>query len=332
MQAPGSPGPFADGVGGYSDVVPDCDVLVVGGGPAGLTAAVTLSRARRSVTVVDDGRPRNAAAHGVRGFLSRDGIDPHELLAEGRREVTGYGGTVIAARVLAVARSADRFDVALDNETRWLARHVIVATGLVDSLPAVAGVEERWGRDVLHCPYCHGWENADRRLGILATSRKAAEEALLVRQWSPHILLLQHTWPSFDPSQIEALAARGIDVVAGEVTRLIVADDRLCGVGLADGSVVEVDALFVAPRLQARAGLLSELGVTPEAHSVGNSLAADSSGRTSVPGLWAVGNVVDLAAQAVVAAAEGMRCAVALNWELVEQDVADAGRRRRPGA
>src|ERR1700730_11279056 len=195
------------------------DVVVVGGGTAGLSGALALARARRSVLVVDDGQPRNAVAAHVHNYLSRDGVTPAELLAIGRAEVTGYGGQIVSSGVVSIERAdseGDRgvFHVALTNGGRVHARRLLVTTGLVDELPDVPGVAERWGRDVLHCPHCHGWEVRDRRIGVLATGPLAPHQAELWRQWSPHVMLLVHDTPAPGAEEAERLAARGITVVA----------------------------------------------------------------------------------------------------------------------
>lgn len=297
-----------------------CDVLVIGGGPAGLTAAVTLARARRRVTVVDDGHPRNAAAHGVRGFLSRDGMSPQALIEEGKREVASYGGVLVDGRVTSLGGVTEAFDVELASGETWRARHVIVATGLIDVLPDIDGILDRWGQDVLHCPYCHGWEHADQRLGLIASSPHAVDEALLLRQWSHAVTLLCHETTLGDTEDRDRLDRAGISVVTGRLSRLIVDGDALRGVEHRDGTRTDLDALFVMPVLEARADVVAALDGLPQSNSVGRALTTDDDGRTEIPGVWAVGNVVDLAAQVVVAAAAGLKCAVAVNADLVRVD------------
>ena len=185
------------------------DVVVVGGGAAGLNGALALARSRRLVLVVDAGDPRNAPAGHVHNFLSRDGTPPSELYAAGRAEVRRYGGRVEAGRVTALARDGDRFGVRIgapggDQRGAGIgartvaARRLLAATGLRDVLPDVPGLAARWGVDVLHCPYCHGWEVRDKRIGILATGPAAVHQALLFQQLSPHVTLLQHTGPAPD--------------------------------------------------------------------------------------------------------------------------------------
>src|SRR5215472_3052432 len=170
------------------------DVVVVGGGAAGLSGAVALARSRRSVLVVDAGDPRNAPAGHVHNFLTRDGTPPAEIYAAGRGEVTRYGGRVCDARVTALSRDGGRFRAEIGGRT-VAARRLLVATGLRDELPGVPGLAARWGNDVVHCPYCHGWEVRDKRIGVLATGPVAMHQVLLFRQLSPHVTLLRHTGP-----------------------------------------------------------------------------------------------------------------------------------------
>jgi thioredoxin reductase/trans-aconitate methyltransferase len=301
------------------------DVVVVGGGAAGLSGAVALARARRSVLVVDDGQPRNAPAGHVHNYLTRDGTPPAELVAAGREEVTRYGGEVVAGRVEAASREGVGFVVTLDGGARVRARRLLVTTGVVDELPEVPGLAERWGRDVLSCPYCHGWEVRDRRIGILATGPLAAHQADLWRQWSPDVTLLLHDAPAPGVEEAERLAAREITVVDGPVAALEVTGDQLTGVRLASGEVVGLDALVVASRVTARAGLLEALGLTPVdvelgGHVVGSQVAADPTGGTAVAGVWVAGNVADVRAQVITAAAAGLTAGAAINADLVAEE------------
>ncbi|HWM07298.1 MAG TPA: NAD(P)/FAD-dependent oxidoreductase, partial [Actinophytocola sp.] len=155
------------------------DVVVLGGGAAGLSGALMLARSRRSVLVIDAGSPRNAPAEGVHGLLGHDGIAPAELLERGRAEVRGYGGQVVTGEVVTAAREDAGFRLTLADGGSVRARRLLVATGLVDELPAVAGLRERWGRDVVHCPYCHGWEVRARVIAVLATGPMSVHQALL---------------------------------------------------------------------------------------------------------------------------------------------------------
>ena len=315
------------------------DVVVVGGGAAGLSGAVALARSRRSVLVVDAGEPRNAPADGVHNYLGREGTPPAELLATGRAELAGYGGTVRPGVVTSVARQSGRhgFRVVLDDGTAVAARRLLVATGLVDELPDLAGIAGRWGRDVLHCPYCHGWEVRDRAIGILATGPTAVHQALLFRQLSEDVVFFRHTGPDLPAAEEEQLDALGIRLVDGEVSALEVDGDRVTGVRMVTGEVVPRSVLVVAPRFTARADVLSGLGLTPTDQEmagavVGSAVAADPTGATAVPGVWVAGNVADMSAQVVVSAAAGMRAGAMINADLVAEEARAAVAERQGAA
>jgi thioredoxin reductase len=297
------------------------DVAIIGGGPAGLSAALVLGRARRQVVVVDAGTPRNGPAAHMQGFLSRDGMPPADLLRAARVEVRRYGVELIDDRVVA-ARAG--FALQLAGGRTLQARHVLIATGAADVLPDVLGARERWGRDLLHCPYCHGWEVRDQPLGVLSTGPGSVEYAHLLRQWTDDVVLFAHTHAISD-GELATLDARGIAVVDGAVERLVVTDDRLRAVQLADGRAIPRTALFVRPALRAhRDGPGAALGceLVP-----GGLPRVDADGRTSVPGVWAAGNAANPRAQVITAAGEGSAVAIAINTELVTADV-DADVRR----
>jgi thioredoxin reductase len=291
------------------------DVVVIGGGAAGLSAALVLGRARRRVAVVDAGSPRNAPAAHMQGYLSRDGMAPADLLAVGRAEVTAYGVEIIGDRVATIDPG---FVVHLADARVLHARRIVFATGVTDELPDIPGVRERWGRDLLHCPYCHGWEVRDEPLGVLGTLPGSVQHALLVRQWSDDVAFFVNTYDVTD-AELAQLDARGVQVVRGEVARLLVDDDRLTGVELADGRVVERAAIFVRPGNVPHAdGLLQSLGCDVDRAGFA---VVDATGRTSNPGVWAAGNVVDPRAQVITAAGAGSAAAIAVNADLVQDDV-----------
>ncbi|SEG71004.1 Thioredoxin reductase [Thermomonospora echinospora] len=316
------------------------DVVVVGGGAAGLSGALTLARARRSVLVIDAAQPRNAPAGHVHGYLGHEGRPPAELLTVGRDEVTAYGGRIVNGEVVSAHalpgrdQEAGGFDVVLRDGTRHRARRLLVTTGLEDELPQLPGLAERWGRDVLHCPYCHGWEVRDGAVGVLGTSPFMAHQALLWRQWSERVTLFQHTAPEPTEEEREQLAARGVTVVTGRVESLQITGDRLTGVRLADGRTVPCEALVVSPNMTVRREMLASLGLrTTEhlmnGHFMGHYFATDPTGATEVPGVWAAGNVADLTATVIGAAAAGMRAAVAINGDLISEDTRLAVAARR---
>jgi thioredoxin reductase len=304
---------------------PAVDAVVIGGGAAGLSAGVVLARAGRSVTVVDAGGPRNAPASHVHGFLTRDGVAPSDLVALGAKEVVGYGGQIMEGEVATARATADGFDIGLDDGTELRTRRIVLASGVVDQLPDVPGLADRWGIDVLHCPYCHGYEVRGQHIAILGNGPTAIHHALLWRQWSPSITLLVDEEFAPDPDESKQLAARGITIVQGLPDELRVSDGRLAGVRLTDGQTVDCDVLVVAPRWKLRTDLLDQLGVETAARELkgtvlGHYVPAEHDGKTSVPGVWAAGNLIDPMAQVVAAAASGTRAAASLNADLVAED------------
>ncbi|GAB3837532.1 NAD(P)/FAD-dependent oxidoreductase [Kribbella italica] len=311
------------------------DVVVVGGGAAGLSAALLLGRSRRSVLVVDSGQPRNAPAGGVHGLLGREGVTPSDLLATGRDEVRSYGGEVLAGEVSSARRDedGDGFTVTLDDGMQLRARRLLIATGLVDVLPDVPGLAQQWGHDVVHCPYCHGYEVRDRAIGILATAAPSVHHALLFRQLSDDLTYFTHR-TELTAEQKEQFDSLGITVVLGEVAALEVSDGNLTGLKMADGRLIAREVIAVATRMEARAGFLGELGLDPVEHpsGMGHHLPADQFGRSPVPGVWLAGNVTDLTAQVGASAAAGATAAQHLNADLATEDALAAVERRRATA
>lgn len=296
------------------------DVVIIGGGAAGLSAALVLTRARRRVAVVDAGNPRNAPAAHMHGFLGSDGVAPADLLAAGRREVTGYGGHLVSATVAGLTGAAPRFEVRLAGGRSLRARRVVVTTGLRDEIPDIPGARERWGRDLLHCPYCHGHEVRDQPLGVIGGGPEAVAHAHLIRQWSDDVVFFANG-AAVTTEQRERFRAHGVDVVERPVAGLVVADDRLTGVELDSGEVVPRAAVFVRPRFVPNDGLLTALGGATDANGW---VTVDATGQTSVAGVWAAGNAVNPRAQVITAAGEGSAAAIAVNNDLVAEDLSEA--------
>jgi thioredoxin reductase (NADPH) len=303
------------------------DVVVVGGGAAGLSGAATLARARRSVLLIDAGEPRNAPAAHVHNYLGRENSSPAALYADGRDTVAGYGGEVRNASVVSARRDDDgTFTVRLDDGTEAHARRLLIATGLVDELPDIEGARERFGIDVLHCPYCHGWEVRDQPIGVIATAiGPAMHQALLWRQWSDDVTLFLHTADEPNGEQQAQLAARDIRIVPGTVAALETDADGVSGVRLESGEVVPRRAVAVMTRMHARATFLTDLGLEAAEQRfgdvvMGSSIPTDALGVTAVPGVWAAGNVTSISAQVIVAAAAGMSAGAQINADLVTED------------
>jgi len=289
-------------------------VIVVGGGAAGLSAALVLGRSRRSVLVVDAGQPRNAPAEHLHNYLGREGAGPRELLETGREEVRRYGVEVRPGRVWSAARSGDGFSVRLEDGSSALSRRLVLATGVVDALPEVPGLAERFGRDVLHCPYCHGWEVADLPLGVVASGPDCVERALLFRQWSDDVLIFLDGRPAPAGEDAEKLAARGIRVVPGVIARVVVEHDALTGVELAGGEVVT------------RAALVVSTVPTPD------STLLDAVGGPDGPGVKVVGNAATPYGGVVTSAADGVMAGTMLNHELILEETEAALEQHRKDA
>lgn len=294
------------------------DVVIVGGGAAGLSAALLLGRARRRVAVVDAGEPRNVRAEHIHGYLTRDGVPPLKFLELAREEVQGYGVELIDATVEKVF--PDR-RVCLDDGRTLTGRQIILALGLRDVLPDIEGADSRWGKDFFQCPYCHGWEFQDQTLAVLGTGESSVQQALLVRQFSSDVTLFTHEMGVLEGEACASLAACGVKIVQGRVLALVAGPDCLTGVRLEGGELHRCDALFYEPGATVEASIVQVL----DCHTSENGcVSTDELGRTGVEGVWAVGNAADPAAQVIVAAGDAYRLAVAVNAELIEQDVVEA--------
>ncbi|WP_266089356.1 NAD(P)/FAD-dependent oxidoreductase [Saccharopolyspora sp. NFXS83] len=298
----------------------EMDVVIVGGGAAGLAAAMMLGRSRRQVTLLDAGEPRNAPSAHLHGFPSRDGADPAELVKIGKEEARAYGAEIREVRVSGLEHAdGGGFAVHLDDGGALTARAVVVATGLRDELPEIPGLRERWGHDVLHCPYCHGYEARDTALAVIGGDNRpfTLHQAQLVRQWSDDVVFFPHHITLTDDER-HRLVARGVRIVEGEVARVVAEDDAVSAVELADGRIVPRAAVFVGPRFVPQDELLTSLGCAADDNGW---VRVDPSGQTSVPGVWAAGNVSDSPAQLVNAAAAGSKAAIALNHHLLADDI-----------
>ncbi|MDX3452804.1 NAD(P)/FAD-dependent oxidoreductase [Streptomyces sp. ME02-8801-2C] len=299
------------------------EVVVIGGGAAGLSAALVLGRARCRTLVVDAGEPRNAPAAHMQGYLSRDGMPPAEFLAVGRAEIARYGVELVVDRVLDVVKGED-FTLTLASGDRTVrARRLVVATGLRDELPEVPGVAEHFGRDVLHCPFCHGWEVRDRAFGVLASTPASVHQAMLVARWSKDVTLFLHTVAEEELTDeaLRGLARAGVKVVPGEVECLTSDAGRVTGVRLRNGTTHARETVFVAPRAVPRNALFETLGAELTETPFGTYPKVDATGLTTVPGVWAAGNAIGFGEQVIHAASGGYRAATAIVADLVFSEV-----------
>lgn len=291
------------------------DVAVIGAGPSGLSAVLTLGRSRRRVLLLDGGPPRNAPVGEAHGLLTRDGIHPDELKAQGFLDLRPYDVTVLHEPAREVVPDTGGFLVRAG--TRWHgARRLLLATGVLDVLPAVAGLRERWGRGVYHCPYCDGWEHQDRALGVYGQGQSAHHLALTVRAWSPRVTVLSDGPSLLTPAQRRDLNRVGVNVREQPV-RALTGEGGLC-VTFHGAPPLALDAVFVSPEQQQRSPLPATLGC---ALTDRGRVVVDDTGRTSVPGVWACGDMTGAPQYVVHAAAAGMLAAAAINTSLIHEAV-----------
>ncbi|WP_199489197.1 FAD-dependent oxidoreductase [Micromonospora craniellae] len=300
-----------------------CDVAVIGGSAAGLAAALQLARQRRSVVVVDDDTPRNAPAAHMHGYLGREGTPPEAMRAIGREEVRSYGGNILTGRVLAARKEDDGFHLELSGGHGLVARRLLAATGILDELPDIDGLAERWGRQVFNCPFCHGWEVRDLRVVQIVTTGIGLHPTPLMRHLTDQLTVVLHDATGIDPATVQSLVASGVPVVEGAVRRVADADpDGSLIVELTNGHRLPADAVFTGARFRPRVEMLAGLGIDTTAHpnGLGNFVAVDPTGRTNVEGLFAAGNLTDPSAQVLQSAANGSWIGAQIAFSLAAED------------
>ncbi|HTK29743.1 MAG TPA: NAD(P)/FAD-dependent oxidoreductase [Vicinamibacterales bacterium] len=292
------------------------DAIVAGGGPAGLSAALMLARCRRSVLVCDLGQPRNRRSRALHGFLTRDGISPARLVALGRRELRKYGVAWRRRGVTDARWNGSAFDVSVGG-THEAGRVLVIATGVIDALPAVSGLEECYGRSVFHCPYCDGWEWRDRHLAVLGHGREGIGTALALTTWSGDIVLCTNG-NRLARADRERLSRNRVVVRTTAVERLEHRRGRLRAIALAGGERLPCDALFFATGQHPQSDLAVRLGcqLTPR-----GTVKTGNQCETNVPHLFVVGDASRDAQFVVVAAAEGVKAAVAVNRLLIRREL-----------
>jgi len=295
------------------------DVVVVGAGSAGLSAALVLGRARRHTLVLDGGPPRNAPSPAAHSFFTRDGDVPLELLALGREQLRPYDTVQLrAAQATRIERIGNGFEVVLGDGSTESARRIVLATGVTDRLPPIDGVGRLWGRGVIHCPFCHGWEVRDQPLAIHGRGREGIEFARLLLGWSRDLILCSDGPAELTGDERAFLGRHAIGLKEERIVR-VEGETGLDRIVFADGSVLERTALFMRPPWVLRSDLSRQLACE---HAEDGTVRVNEHGKTSVPGVYAAGDMITGAHQVVLAAASGARSALAIQRELVFEDYA----------
>lgn len=293
------------------------DAIIVGGSFAGLSAATYLARARRSVCIIDAGAPRNRFAAHSHGFLTQDGSSPQAILATARKQVEAYPSvTLINNRAAAAGNTGDNFSVSLASGEILEARRLVLAFGLSDELPEIPGLAERWGNSVIHCPYCHGYEFSGQRLGVLLTAPLSLHQAMLVAEWGPVTFYLNGQ-PAPNDDEAAELAKREIRIEQRAVRALHGDGTKLSAIELADGSQQPIDALYVSPRIRFNSDISGQLGCTMDETPAGTFIHTDAMKQTSVPGVYAAGDIARGAHSVTWASADGVMAGVAAHRSLV---------------
>jgi thioredoxin reductase len=299
------------------------DVIVVGGSFAGLSGALQLARARRRVLVIDSGQPRNRFAQASHGFFGQDGVSPFDAIHHARKQLLAYPTVQFIHDLAQQARKIENgFEIALAGGERHSAARLILATGVVDDLLEVPGLKERWGVSVLHCHYCHGYEVAGRRLGLLATSERSLPAAMLLPDWSSHVTLFTNGVLALEQSQLEALNARGVKLEHEAVSALVGDSPALAGVKLSSGRVVPIDALFTGSRTRMASPLAEQLGCQFEEGPSGSMIRTDTHKETTVRGVFAAGDAARATHNATWASADGVTAGISAHQSLVLSQVA----------
>ena len=294
------------------------DVVVVGGGPAGLSAALMLGRCRRRVIVVDDGRPRNAPSQESHGFFTRDGSAPPELRRHGREQLVRYGVEVRAGRVEDARRDGGRFVVTVEGGDELVARRLLLATGLRDQVPAIEGIRALYGLSVFHCPYCDGWEVREQPLAAYGRGREGAEHALALLDWSDDVILCTDGARRIPAEMWEQLRAQGIRVRTEPIARLEGENGVLRRIVFRDGDAEPRRALFFHTGTEQRSDLAARLGCR---FTRGGAVRTGPLESTGVDGLFVAGDASHDVKWIAVAAAEGAKAAFAINKSLRDEDL-----------
>jgi len=299
------------------------DCVVAGGGAAGLSAALVLGRSRRRTLLIDEGEQSNLAAHGIGGLLGHDGRPPAQLYDAGRAELAAYPTVEVRfGAVTAGVSDGGSFVLELADGSRVRTRRVVLATGMDYQAPQIAGLAELWGRSAFHCPFCHGWEARDQPLAVLAQGERAVHMALMLRGWTDDVVLLTNGERGLDPDHREGLSAAGVTIDEREIAEFVSESGELASVAFAEGPPLARRGVLVAASLRQRSTLAAQLGVTfvPPNPVVVDGIEVDAFQRTSVPGVFAAGDLSAAIPQVAAAIASGSTAATAVVQSLLADD------------
>ena len=293
------------------------DAIIIGGSFAGLAAATYMARGRRHVAVIDAGKPRNRFATHSHGFLGFDGASPADILATASTQLESYPTVArVAGEVASAERRNDGFMVTLGSGKVLTGDRLILAFGISDVLPEIPGLAERWGSSVIHCPYCHGYEFAGQRLGVLGMSPNSLHQAMLIPEWGPTTFFLNGQ-PEPDAATLAGLGARGVQIERMPVAALQGEGTSLTSVLLADGRTVQVDALYIAAPTRLNSGVAGQLGCAIDDGPLGPIVRTDAMKLTTVPDVWAVGDITRGFHNVTFAVADGVMAGTAAHRSLI---------------
>ena len=299
------------------------DCVIVGGGAAGLSAALVLGRARRRTLLIDEGQQSNLAAHGIGGLLGHDGGPPAELYAAGRAELAAYPTVEVRRGTVTTGISDDgSFVLELADGSRVRSRRVLLATGMDYEAPPIAGLAELWGRSAFHCPFCHGWEARDQPLAVLAQGERAMHMALMLRGWTDDVVVLTNGEPGLDPAHREQLNSVGVTIDEREIAEFVSESGELAAIEFTDGPSLARRGVLVAASLHQRSTLAAQLGVAvlPPGPVLVDAIEVDPFHRTSVPNVFAAGDLSTAVPQVAAAIAAGSMAATAIVQSLLGDD------------
>lgn len=294
------------------------DCIIVGGGPAGLNAAVVLGRCRRNVLLFDSATYRNQYSHGVHNYLTRDDILPGELLTLAHGEVKKYGAKMIRKKVVNARKNEDGLFVVKDEDgTVYRSKKLLIATGLWDNVPDIPGFREFYGKGVFHCPYCDGWEVQDKEVGVYARNKNGFELALALKCWANKVTLYTDGRNRLKPSEVETLVANGVTIISYPVAGLEGKGNKLHFIHFKNGEKRSCEAMFFVNGFRMQCDLAETFGCIMSKKGV---VLTNRQQQTNIEGLYVAGDAAKDMHFVVVAAAEGAKAGVIINKELIKEE------------